>query len=139
MKNFRISEKLYLTDIPAHVLFPDPSFIPEESLRFFHIDDIWMDCLIDGALSVANHLERDDDAIREEIKQAYNAYLSDASLPNLPQIPGYGFILRSAIIKVMPDIRITVCAFLYPFCPTAGVAAHGCWKGNACYMDSTDI
>ena len=39
-----ISEKLYLTDIPAHVLFPDPSFIPEESLRFFHIDDIWMDC-----------------------------------------------------------------------------------------------
>jgi hypothetical protein len=104
-----ISEKLYLTDIPAHVLFPDPSFIPEESLRFFHVDDIWMDCLIDGALSVANHLERDDDAIREEIKQAYNAYLSDASLPNPPQIPGYGFILRSAIIKVMPDIRITVC------------------------------
>jgi hypothetical protein len=103
-----ISEKLYLTDIPAHVLFPDPSFIPEESLRFFFIDDNWMDCLIDGALSVANHVARDDDAVRDEIKQVYNAYLSDTRLPNPPQIPRYGFILTSKIIKVMPDLRITV-------------------------------
>ncbi|KAH0566346.1 hypothetical protein GP486_000252 [Trichoglossum hirsutum] len=104
-----ISEKLYLSDIPAHVLIPDPSFLPEESIRFFHIDDAWLDCLIDGALSVANHLERDDDKIRNEIKQIYNSYLRDpvGATTQQPQIPGYGFILRSQIVKVMPDLKIT--------------------------------
>jgi hypothetical protein len=113
-----ISEKLYLTNIPAHVLIPDPSFLPEESLRFFQIDDAWLDCLIDGALSVANHLERDDDRIRLELKQVYNDYLKNtvADTGVVPQIPGYGFILRSQIVKVMPDMRITVSSTFLYFC-----------------------
>lgn len=105
-----ITDKLYLGDIPAHILFPDPSFIPEESIRFFYIDDAWMDCLIDGALSVGNHLEKDDDRIKTAVKQWYNMYLKttikDTKLK--PQIPCYGFILRSQIVKVMPDLKITV-------------------------------
>jgi hypothetical protein len=105
-----ISEKLYLTDIPAHYLISDPSFLPEESMRFFQIDDVWMDCLIDGALSVANHLERDADRVRAQIKQKYNEYLATEikGTSIKPQVPGYGFILRSQIVKVMPDLRITV-------------------------------
>ncbi|KAF2001043.1 hypothetical protein P154DRAFT_464864, partial [Amniculicola lignicola CBS 123094] len=105
-----ISDKLYLADIPAHILFPDPSFIPEESIRFFYIDDAWMDCLIDGALSVGNHLERDDDQVKTAIKELYNLYLR-TTVPNTkvrPQVPCYGFVLRSQIVKVMPDLRITV-------------------------------
>jgi len=105
-----ITDKLYLGDIPAHILFPDPSFIPEESMRFFHIDDAWMDCLIDGALSVGNHLEKDDDTIKGAIKEWYNCYLQ-TTVPKTtmkPQIPCYGFILRSQIVKVMPDLRVTV-------------------------------
>lgn len=120
-----ISEKLYLSDIPAHILIPDPSFLPEESLRFFRIDDIWLDCLIDGALSVGNHLERDVDRVREEIKQTYNAYLRDHTLPIPPQIPGYGLILRSQIVKVMPDLRITVSCF-FPCCLGRKNIANGC-------------
>jgi hypothetical protein len=38
-----ISDKLYLGDIPAHYLFVDPSHLPMESLRFFHIDASWLD------------------------------------------------------------------------------------------------
>ena len=104
-----ISDKLYLSDIPAHVLIPDPTFLPMESIRFFNIDDAWLDCMIDGALSVGNHLERDDDRIRQCIKQTYNKYLDDDSLGMKPQIPSYGFFLRSQIVKVMPDLKITVC------------------------------
>ncbi|ORY08604.1 hypothetical protein BCR34DRAFT_603462 [Clohesyomyces aquaticus] len=104
-----ISEKLYLSEIPAHILIPDPSFLPEESLRFFFIDDTWMDCLIDGALSIANHLERDDDRTRVEIKRAYNKYLETPVVEGIkPQIPCFGFFLRSEIVQVMPDIRIEV-------------------------------
>ena len=110
-----ISEKLYLYDIPAHVLIPDPSYLPEESLRWFHIDDTWMDCLIDGALSVANHLEKDSDIIREEIKQVYNAYLQDTTLPSPPQTPRFGFILRSQVVKALPDLKINVSIA----CPTS--------------------
>jgi hypothetical protein len=111
-----ITDRLYLSDIPAHVLFPDPTFIPEESIRFFYIDDAWMDCLIDGALSVGNHVEMDDDMVKSSIKQLYNVYLSTA-VPKTnikPQIPCYGFILRSQLVKVMPDLKITVSVVVSP-------------------------
>jgi hypothetical protein len=105
-----ITDKLYLSNIPAHILFSDPIVIPEESIRFFHIDDAWMDCLIDGALSVGNHLESDDDQVKAAIKTLYNQYLS-TTIPaaNMkPQIPCYGFVFRSQLVKVMPDMKITV-------------------------------
>jgi hypothetical protein len=105
-----ITDKLYLGDIPAHILFPDPIVIPEETIRFFYIDDAWMDCLIDGALSVGNHLESDDDQIKNAIKELYNVYLSTTvhNVNMKPQIPCYGFVLRSQIVKVMPDLKINV-------------------------------
>jgi len=105
-----VMDKLYLAGIPAHYLVPDPSFLPSEGLRFFYIDDNWLDCLLDGALSVANHLDKDDDYVRRVIKGAINTYLSteieDTGIK--PQVPKYGFLLRSKIIKAMPDLRITL-------------------------------
>jgi hypothetical protein len=108
--NAWISDKLFLGGIPAQYLFPDPSLLPSEALRFFYIDSSWMDCFIDGALSVANHLEPVDDKVRRRIKDVYNVYLRNNidPAPVKPPVPEYGFILRSALIKVMPDIRITV-------------------------------
>lgn len=106
-----LSEKLLLGGIPSQYLLPDPSFLPAESLRFFYIDDFWLDCLLDGALSVANHLDSDDDAVRREIKKKYNDYLRNPVTGSggiKPQIPCYGFIIRSKLIKAMPDLRITV-------------------------------
>nr|OQO29955.1 hypothetical protein B0A51_02546 [Rachicladosporium sp. CCFEE 5018] len=103
-----LANKLSLADIPAHFLIPDPSFLPNESLRFFHIDRNWTDCLIDGALSVANHLDRDDDLVRDYIKGVFNEYLkADVGGAHM-QVPFNGFILRSQIVQVMPDLRITV-------------------------------
>jgi hypothetical protein len=105
-----ISDKLYLSDIPCHYLITDPSHLPSEALRFFYIDDAWLDCFIDGALSVANHLEPVDDKVRRRIKSVYNVHLRNTihPAPVKPPIPRYGFILRSSLIKVMPDIKITV-------------------------------
>ncbi|KAE8445353.1 hypothetical protein EG329_013475 [Mollisiaceae sp. DMI_Dod_QoI] len=105
-----LAEKLSLGGIPPQYLIPEPSFCQPESLRFFYIDDFWLDCLIDGALSVANHLDKDDDLVRREIKETFNIYLRNV-VPDAgfkPQIPCYGFIIRSTLIKAMPDLRITV-------------------------------
>ncbi|KAK2684103.1 hypothetical protein RAB80_002049 [Fusarium oxysporum f. sp. vasinfectum] len=88
----------------------EPSFLPPESLRFFYIDDFWLDCLLDGALSVANHLDADDDVVRRQIKTQFNTYLS-TPVPDAgykPQVPCYGFFIRSKVIKAMPDMKISV-------------------------------
>ncbi|KAF8848464.1 hypothetical protein BDZ45DRAFT_718650 [Acephala macrosclerotiorum] len=106
-----LAEKLSLQEsgIPSHFLIPETSFCKPESLRFFYIDDFWLDCLIDGALSVASHMDVEDDFVRREIKEAFNIYLRkvvpDAGFK--PQIPCYGFLIRSGLIKAMPDLRIT--------------------------------
>lgn len=105
-----LSEKLSLGGIPPQYIIPESSFCEPESLRFFYIDDFWLDCLIDGALSVANHLDREDDLVRREIKETYNYYLTQV-VPDAgfkPQVPCYGFLIRSKLIKAMPDLRITV-------------------------------
>lgn len=105
-----ISDKLFLGGIPAQYLFPDPSVLPSEALRFFYIDDAWIDCLIDGALSVANHLEPVDDKVRRRIKDVYNVHLINKidPAPIKPPVPRYGFVIRSQLIKVMPDLKVTV-------------------------------
>ncbi|KAF5585103.1 Tol [Fusarium pseudocircinatum] len=55
-----------------------PSYLPEETLRFFHVDENWTDALIDGALSLANHWgdEPNRDIDRTAIKNAIDTRLS---------------------------------------------------------------
>ncbi len=103
-----ISDRLNLGGVPAHHLFVDPSHLPMESLRLFHLDPNWMDCLIDGALSTANHLEKDDDFNRRKIKECYNEYLKTPIHDCNPQIPNFGFVIRSAVIKAFPDLQIEI-------------------------------
>jgi hypothetical protein len=103
-----LSDRLSMGGIPAHHLFVDPSHLPMESLRFFHVDPNWMDCLIDGALSAANHLEKDDDYTRRKIKECYNEYLKTPIHDCNPQIPNFGFVIRSAVIKAFPDLQIEI-------------------------------
>jgi hypothetical protein len=105
-----LADKLSLGGIPPQYLIPESSFCPPESLRFFYLDDFWLDCLIDGALSIANHLDQDEDLVRREIKETFNVYLRTV-VPDTgikPQIPCYGFLIRSSVIKAIPDLRITV-------------------------------
>ncbi|TPX64270.1 hypothetical protein SpCBS45565_g06023 [Spizellomyces sp. 'palustris'] len=102
-------DKLHLHNIPAHYLIPDPAFLGKESLRFFYIDRNWTDALLDGALSIANHMDPDDH-VRTHIKDMLKTYLSTAIDPQIanypPQLPVYGFLLRSAIVTAWPDLEV---------------------------------
>lgn len=108
-----VLDKVHLANIPAHYLVPDPSYLPQETLRFFFVDDNWMDALIDGALSLANHwgYSPDKDTSRSAIKLAINERLRkpDESLGgwHVP-MPKYGFLLRSQLLVQFPDISVEV-------------------------------
>ncbi len=114
-----ILDQMFLAGIPTHYLITDPNLLPPESMRFFHIDNNWMDCFIDGALSCANHSSlTDEDVVRDEIKSQFNQYLKtpifvdplDPTSKQLhaPQIPIYGFFLRSAVVAAFQDLIVEV-------------------------------
>ena len=120
-----LHDVMYLAKIPAHLLFPEPSSLhnynltpipadqttlDSEALRFFYIDHAWIDCFIDGALSCANHLEPKYDYTRLRIKAVFNQFLATpiGTSTIKPPVPRYGFVLRSAVVKSTPDLRLTV-------------------------------
>lgn len=97
---------MYLAGVPAHYLITDPSHLGPESLRFFHIDRNWIDALIDGALSLGNHMGTDFD--RAAIKLAINRFVEHLPVfqSHRPQIPTYGFYLRSDLVTLFPDLKV---------------------------------
>ncbi|RPA73816.1 hypothetical protein BJ508DRAFT_45177 [Ascobolus immersus RN42] len=91
----------HLLGIPAHYYISDPTHLPPESLRFFSIDDNWTDALIDGALSLANHMGEDKD--RVAIKVAFNRFLTETT----HTVPVCGFLLRSDLVSIFPDLKVS--------------------------------
>ncbi|RBR08924.1 uncharacterized protein FIESC28_10104 [Fusarium coffeatum] len=93
-----VFNRLLLNSVPVHYLISDPSHLPSESLRIFHIDKNWTDALVDGALSLANHLssQSDKEVLRTAIIQAMDKR----------QVPSYGFLLRSEILVQFPRLAM---------------------------------
>ncbi|KAH6844548.1 hypothetical protein B0I37DRAFT_377755 [Chaetomium sp. MPI-CAGE-AT-0009] len=102
-----VMDRMYLSGVPAHYLISDPSHLPHESLRFFYIDPNWVDAMIDGALSLANHNGEDRD--RVAIKCAINRFIHHIPehQTHPPQIPTYGFYMRSDLVTMYPDLKVT--------------------------------
>ncbi|KAI5783941.1 hypothetical protein DFH27DRAFT_578016 [Peziza echinospora] len=103
-----VTDLLHLVNIPPHYLVTDPSHLPQESIRFFHVDQNWLDAAVDGALSLGNHADHGG-GVRRALKAAYNRYLA-ADLPALayrPAVPRYGFFVRSVLITQFADMRVT--------------------------------
>lgn len=106
-----ILDRLYLAKIPLHYLVPEPESLPRESIRTFSIDPVWVESLIDGALSIGNHFNEDDDTLRREIKKNINKYLNTPlkdgpGAGTLPQIPKWGFLMRSIAVTSFQDLKI---------------------------------
>ncbi|CAN9381772.1 unnamed protein product [Alternaria alternata] len=107
----------FLDTIPMQYLIPASEFLPLESIRFFYIDKNWIDVFIDGALSIGNTLDVDGiDPVKAEIKQAMATYedtlIEYSAGHHKPQIPKYGFCIRSKVITTWADVR-----FAAPFPP----------------------
>lgn len=48
-----------LEGVPFNYLIPDERLLPPESIRFFTVDSMWLECLRDGAFSVGRVLAKD--------------------------------------------------------------------------------
>lgn len=101
-----VMDKWFLQGFPIQNLLPEPNFVPKESIRTFYVDQSWFKAYIDGALSIAEHYTDTDD-VREAIKKSLTTYLN-SSLPNgfKPQVPKWGFFLRSELVLKFPNLKV---------------------------------
>lgn len=67
-----LSRLRVLEGAPFRYLTPSEEMLPNESIRFFHVDRNWLDALVDGAISVGRLGSRESnfDAIRYEVLMA---------------------------------------------------------------------
>jgi len=90
------SDLLTLKHVPFHYLVPREETLPASSLRFFHVDLNWLECLLDGAFSIGRVSSTD--------------ISSDAAARNaghVPNTPTYsGFLLRSPVVTGWPHLGV---------------------------------
>ena len=86
-----------LQGIPFNYLVPDERMLPSEALRFFWIDQLWMECLLDGAFSIGRVTTAD--------------YVQDQKLVGAGSHPAAvtsnavtGFLLRSDVVSGWPGL-----------------------------------
>jgi hypothetical protein len=115
-----IARLVLLYPVPFHYLVPHQSLLPSESLRFFHLDDNWVDALVDGAFSIA---VRTVDEKRKKYRTELQATLSRIVYQHRlrlqgknPEwepsetfmgIPKSGFLLRSRVVTGWPGVEVT--------------------------------
>jgi hypothetical protein len=109
-----------LYDIPFNHLVADAAILPVESIRFFYLDQNWLDALTDGILSIGIQSGFDTvllQAMYAQIRQAvyqaalsYRNQISDGTDPNAgtadaPEVRS-GFLLRSALVAGWPGLLV---------------------------------
>jgi hypothetical protein len=134
-----LARLLLLDGLPFEAIVPVASMLPPESLRFFHVDDHWLDALLNGALSVADRgpdharmLERLRVQVGAEARSAAAELrmrtLAGAASARVPAaVPGApakppaqearkpgagssGMLLRSSIVADVPGLSVSAFA-----------------------------
>lgn len=83
-----------LEGVPFNYLIPDERLLPAESIRFFTVDSMWLECLRDGAFSVGRVLAKDH---LEDIERG-------RELDPPPRLSG--FLLRSKVVSDWPQLTV---------------------------------
>lgn len=105
-----------LYGIPFHYLVPDIRMLPDESIRFFQVDDNWINALIDGAYSPGTSMATAtvSQALQPQMKSAVSSNLFSvrAEMLGVESTSGTsgiisGFLLRSAVVSGWPGVEVT--------------------------------
>jgi hypothetical protein len=113
-----------LFGIPFNYLVPDERMLPADALRFFQVDPLWMDCLMDGAFSMGRSTSAaltHDAALIDQIRAGAIAAARKMRPTWLEQAgagsgggetasPGdgtiSGFLLRSEVLTTHPGVEM---------------------------------
>ena len=86
-----------LEGVPFHYLVPDERMLPVESIRFFHLDPIWVECLVDGAFSIGRVLQYDHEQDQSQKESHINKLLPK-------QVSG--LLIRSDVVAGWPGLQV---------------------------------
>lgn len=100
--------------VPIHYLVPNSDFLPDESMRLFHVDNDWLDSLTDGALSMGAtasssqwHLQSSRNMIRQTLGQLLTAQRQMMRRPPAgAETRLCGLLLRSKLLQRFPGLEI---------------------------------
>ncbi|MED2037822.1 hypothetical protein P4V58_11545 [Bacillus wiedmannii] len=116
----KFGELMLLYKVPLDNFVPDWRMLPMDQMRYFYIDPNWLDCLIDGALSIGVQSSRDIElnlVIKEWISTAAKKAAvhvrpllmgkdPEKSVVSLNQGTWTGVLIRSSLISGWPRIEI---------------------------------
>jgi hypothetical protein len=112
----RLIDIRLLRHIPLCYLLPDAALLPSESIRFFHVNQTWVDRVIDGVISAADIGTLDLTytagmlyTIRRDLDQALEA-MAQALVPDsdwTADKPMTGFLMRSEAARRWPDMGVS--------------------------------
>ena len=115
-----LARLVMLYPVPFHYLVPHPYLLPSESIRFFQLDDNWVDALLDGALSIAAKGVPEEDltsranlhATLSKIVYQHRLRLQGKNPQWNPseqymEIQKSGFLLRSSVVTGWPGVEVT--------------------------------
>ena len=127
-----LSKLRTLQGVPFVYIVPTEEMLPNESIRFFHIDRNWLDALVDGAISVGTldsrgslpAVSEDNEELKyqrliqelnnsEINKNPYrNKLLGNAKQSQYPdEYPSggstSGFLLRSTVVRDFPGLEVS--------------------------------
>src|SRR5215213_2532930 len=86
-----------LEGVPFNYLVPDERMLAPESIRFFRVDQAWVDCLADGAFSIGRVASSDHEADKSHGAKSPAAGLA-------PMLTG--FLLRSEVVSGWPGLLV---------------------------------
>jgi hypothetical protein len=113
-----LGELRLLTGVPFTNLVANPRLLPRESIRFFYVDENWLDALQDGATSIGLHSSRDS-THQSNMKRALTREAEVAAQQHRRRRRGKplaefvtignvrtGFLLRSAVVAGWPGLEV---------------------------------
>lgn len=100
-----------LKGIPYRYLVPDPSLLPNESIRFFYIDQNWIKAFICGAFSLGHTIEADFTSKLEE-QLSFDA-IEDNDGKIILEFPTYGFLINSFAVSGWPGFEVEASSVAY--------------------------
>jgi hypothetical protein len=125
-----LSSLLLLNGVPFNHLLANPNLLPQDSIRFFYVDQNWLAALVDGALSIglsssgaASLMAALKPGIVNEARartpmiRRRPQHLADETAPSVSNI-WTGFLLRSPVVYAYPGLEVTAFAGKQPISGT---------------------